>query len=206
MVNEADRIAPNRAHLSDGSIGDAAHASRSSYHNPQNGVVDALDLTHDPRRGFDAHARARLLVARGDPRLDHVISNHQIWSVKSPHWRTYTGINPHTKHAHFAVKRNATGRLSTRAWWPMTSPPIPPPPPVPDPIPPLPSIDLPEDDDMAFIMVAPARDPRLKDGPTFVVLSAEDLLEATKRGFRTLPVSQKHYDETRAQVIRALDE
>lgn len=125
MVNEADRIAPNRRRTSDGSLGDTAHAARASFHNPQGGYVDALDLSHDPANGFDAHKRARAVVARKDVRLDHVISNRQIWSVARPYWRAYTGSNPHTMHAHFAVKRNTTGRKPTGLWWPATSPPKP---------------------------------------------------------------------------------
>jgi hypothetical protein len=118
MVNEANRLAPRRSKRSDGSIGDAAHQSRSSFHNPWTGHVDALDLTHDPKNGWDAHARARWVVARGDTRLDHVISDRQIWSRRLPRWRAYTGANPHTSHAHFAVRREAAGRNGTGLWWP----------------------------------------------------------------------------------------
>lgn len=128
MVNEADRLAPHRSHASDGSLGDSAHAARSSFHNPSGGYVDALDLTHDPAHGWDAHARARAVVKRGDARLDHVISNRQIWSRAHPYWRTYSGPNPHTKHAHFAVRRNATGRFPTHAWWPTSAAALPKPP------------------------------------------------------------------------------
>lgn len=118
MVGEANRVAPQRSRVSDGSIGDAAHAARDSFHNPRDGFVDAVDLTHDPADGWDVHARARELVARGDSRLDHVISNRQVWSVVNPFWRAYDGSNPHDKHAHFAVKRGAAGRVGTRDWWP----------------------------------------------------------------------------------------
>lgn len=126
MVNEADRLAPGRSTRSDGSVGDTSHRARASFHNPSGGYVDALDLTHDPAGGFDAHARARQLVARGDARLDHVISNREIWSANRPAWRPYTGANPHVQHAHFAVKRNALGRNGTGLWWPaqLTPPPM----------------------------------------------------------------------------------
>lgn len=132
MVNEADRIAPNRSIRSDGSLGDTSHAARSSFHNPLDRFVDALDLTHDPANGWDAHARARELVARGDARLDHVISNRQIWSAKRPYWRHYTGVNPHDKHSHTAVKRSPLGRNGTGLWWPVIE--VPEPPPKPDPL------------------------------------------------------------------------
>jgi hypothetical protein len=125
MFNEANRLAPHRRRWSDGSIGDTAHASRASFHNPSGGYVDALDLTHDPARGWDAHARARQIVRRGDSRIDHVISNRQVWSRARPYWRAYTGTNPHTGHAHFGVRRDSTGRTSTRAWWSTITPPPP---------------------------------------------------------------------------------
>lgn len=127
MVNEADDLAPSRSIASDGSIGDTSHAARLSFHNPENGFVDALDLTHDPMHGWDVHARARELIRRGDDRLDHVISNAQIWSAARPYWRSYTGSNSHTQHAHFATKRTAAGRTVSRIWWPQpTDPPDPP--------------------------------------------------------------------------------
>jgi hypothetical protein len=55
---------PGRNKASDGLIGDAAHATRASDHNPwviDNGVgvVTAIDITHDPMQGCDAGALAR---------------------------------------------------------------------------------------------------------------------------------------------------
>ena len=117
MEAEADRIAPRRDRASDGSIGDASHQARQSDHNPDGGVVDALDLTHSPDRGFDAHARARqvaLNVRNGiEPRIDYIISNRQIFSKKADgwKWRPYSGINGHTHHAHFSIKNS--GRNGT---------------------------------------------------------------------------------------------
>ena len=139
MVDEANRLAPARSRISDGSIGNAAHAARSSFHNPSGGIVDAVDLTHDPVRGWDAHRRARQIVARGDSRLDHVISNRQIWSVINPFWPAYDEMNPHKTHAHIAVKRGAAGRVGTGVWWPRVAVPTAAPKPIPIP---------PEDDEM----------------------------------------------------------
>lgn len=110
-VEEADRIAPNRSRKSDGSIGDAAHASRESYHNPWGGIVDAVDITHDPAGGFDAHAHADRVVASRPDHLDHLISNRRIASsARGWVWREYTGPNPHDGHIHIANKRNDAGR------------------------------------------------------------------------------------------------
>lgn len=128
MEAEADRLAPHRSKVSDGSIGDAAHRARGSKsdHNPEGGWVTALDLTHDPRGGWDAHARARQLAARRDPRIDYIISNREIWDLGRG-WRRYTGPNGHTQHAHFSIFNTATARGITDPFWPAAgTPPRPP--------------------------------------------------------------------------------
>ena len=110
LLNEIDASAPHRSKLSDGSIGDASHASRSSDHNPhvldgKVGVVTARDYTHDPAGGFDAYKFAEALRLKNDPRVKYVISNRQIWNRDvSPDWRAYHGTNPHDHHTHVSVK------------------------------------------------------------------------------------------------------
>jgi len=101
---------PKRNKHADGTIGDAAHTSRASDHNPWVkdsgvGVVTALDLTHDPGNGFDAHAFAESLRIAKDRRCKYVISNGRIFSsTTSPWvWRKYTGSNPHRSHVHISV-------------------------------------------------------------------------------------------------------
>ena len=140
LVEEADSIAPSRSRIADGSIGDTAHASRTSDHNPAYGWVTAVDLTHDPGGGFDAHARARLAIGRQDHRIKYVISKRQIarsyWSTVSSSnqpvnrsevvsgrippwaWAHYTGSNPHDRHAHFSVNNAPASRNDTSPWWP----------------------------------------------------------------------------------------
>lgn len=102
---EIDRLAPGRSKRSDGTIGDQAHASRASRHNPnRHGVVTALDITHDPAGGCDIHAIARRIVQHPHPELAYVISNGQIAKRATGfRWERYTGASPHTQHAHFAV-------------------------------------------------------------------------------------------------------
>lgn len=110
---EIDAVAPDRSRASDGTIGDAAHAARTSDHNPYIvdaagiGVVRALDVTHDPNGGCDARELAehvRQLGAAGDPRVRYVISDHRIASpIGGWAWRRYTGANPHTLHTHVSV-------------------------------------------------------------------------------------------------------
>lgn len=147
---EANRIAPRRSQRSDGSIGDAAHRSRKSDHNPSGGYVDAIDLTHDPRGGFDAHGWAEVIARRGDPRLSYIISRRRIHNPgrDAPgRWRPHSGSNPHDRHIHVSVLD--AGRFDTRPWLiagSMPSAPVPPPAPRP------PSTPSEEDDDMAKLI------------------------------------------------------
>lgn len=117
---------PNRDRKSDGTIGDAAHASRSSSsdHNPWIvvagvGVVRALDIDVD---GIDAGWYAeqlRKLGAAGDRRLTnggYVIFNRRITKADFSGWVKYTGPNPHTTHVHVSASRNPAGFDDGRAW------------------------------------------------------------------------------------------
>ena len=126
LVDQVNAIAPDRHKLTDGWIGDAAHATRDSDHNPWIklagvGIVTGQDLTHDPRGGLDAHAladRQRLLALAGkEPRLKYVISQRRIASVKTGwRWIGYGGANPHTAHAHFSVSATRALFDSRRSW------------------------------------------------------------------------------------------
>lgn len=114
---------PNRSKLSDGTIGDAAHATTNSDHNPwvkdgDMGVVTALDITHDPDDGCDCNKIVNALVASRDKRIKYVIWNGRIISSTiSPWvWRTYTGSNQHNKHFHLSVNSTKSLYDSTAAW------------------------------------------------------------------------------------------
>lgn len=125
LREQVDEIAPKRSKISDGSIGDADHANRSSDHNPWcgPGVVTAIDITHDPDGGVDCDQLIDALVESKDPRIKYVIWNGRIWrsyktsSSHPPAWipEAYTGPNPHTKHMHISVNCDAS-KDSTRAW------------------------------------------------------------------------------------------
>lgn len=102
LLAQLNALAPNRSKASDGAIGDAAHASRTSDHNPwYNDTVTARDFTNDPTGGLDCQKLADALVLSGDKRIKYIIWNRRIWQAGS--WRPYSGINPHTKHLHLSV-------------------------------------------------------------------------------------------------------
>jgi hypothetical protein len=162
-LTEASRRWPNRNRASDGICGDPAHQSRPSDHNRG----EAVDVTHDPANGCDAHALVEQLRQRQDPRVKYLISRRRIWNpLISPDWRKYTGSNPHDKHAHISIK--ASARNDLRAWWgdtPSTPPtPTPSPTPTPTPSPPPPSPPPGLEADMQRIRF----DERPGPGPIFV--------------------------------------
>lgn len=111
QINEAH---PDRDKSSDGTIGDAKHASRSSDHNPwvqdgKEGVVTALDITNDPAHGVRSRTIAEALVASRDKRIKYIISDGEICSGDGQKnlawmWRLYGGRNQHRKHFHISVK------------------------------------------------------------------------------------------------------
>lgn len=116
---------PDRNKANDGTIGDEAHASRSSDHNPwvkegAGGVVTAMDITHDPKSGCDAGAIAEALRESRDPRIKYIISNRRICSGSqgpSPWaWRKYSGSNPHDHHFHLSVRSERTFYDDTGKW------------------------------------------------------------------------------------------
>lgn len=114
---------PNRSKDSDGTIGNAEHAARSSDHNPwvkdgDMGIVTAEDFTHDPAHGFDSYAFAEMLRQVRDHRIKYVISNRRIWNseVAPFQWRPYHGSNPHDHHVHISVKSDKAHYDSTAPW------------------------------------------------------------------------------------------
>lgn len=130
LLSQLDRGAPARSKASDGSIGDAAHASRDSDHNPWyfcSGThwVTARDFTHDPAGGLDGAKLVSALVHVKDHRVKYIIHNHLIYNsgpvvragkVK-PAWSAlpYLGSNPHEHHVHVSVVANPIS-LDPYAW------------------------------------------------------------------------------------------
>lgn len=134
LRNEFNSLAPSRDKSSDGSIGDSAHASSSSDHNPDEtgttpyedadnlNEVHAIDVDIDLRKSGWTMARAvDIIVTRhrtgADDRLQNVIYNRRIYS-RSWGWtaREYTGSNPHDKHAHFSSRYTTAQESNTKSW------------------------------------------------------------------------------------------
>lgn len=119
LLAQINATYPNRSKVSDGSIGDAAHASRSSDHNPWYGpgIVTARDFTHDPANGADMNKVSEQLVASRDPRIKYIIWNRRIIDsrVRPWTWQPYNGANPHNKHMHVSVMDNGLCD-DTRDW------------------------------------------------------------------------------------------
>jgi hypothetical protein len=148
LIAEINTRWPGRDKTSDGTIGDAAHATRASDHNPwiivnNIGVVRARDIDKD---GIDAAGLAeylRVLGANGDRRLrpgGYVIFNRRITAPDFSGWRAYTGVNPHDKHVHVSFSTAVAGFDSTAPWGLLA------PPPAPAPSKQLPPLTSPEDD------------------------------------------------------------
>jgi len=109
LRDQVDEAFPGRNKASDGTIGDAAHASTTSDHNPDwSGVVRALDLTHDPAHGADMGRISEALRKSQDPRIAYLIFNRRIVSstVNPWVWRAYSGSDPHTNHMHVSTVRD----------------------------------------------------------------------------------------------------
>jgi len=109
LLTELNAAFPDRSKISDGSIGDAAHASRNSDHNPWItdskgvGIVTARDFTNDAKTLSGAKLLDALLGAR-DRRIKYIIFNRKIYNVKNNFApEDYHGINAHEHHLHLSV-------------------------------------------------------------------------------------------------------
>lgn len=125
LFHEADTRDSSRSHAADGSIGDAAHQSRVSDHNPSEGWVCGADIDDDndqPSPGVDLLRQH--LVASRDPRVKYLIRNGTIWKAYPnrglPAWtpQPYTGLNDHSHHLHISVYNTPEARNDTGPWWP----------------------------------------------------------------------------------------
>lgn len=111
LKNQINNKFPYRDKASDGGIGDAAHASRKSDHNPDSGgVYHAYDFDHDPdSNGLDCYTLKRELIACHDSRIKYIIFMRRIWYASSRSEVYYNGTNAHSKHLHISVVSGAAG-------------------------------------------------------------------------------------------------
>lgn len=123
LFDEFNKLAPNRDKASDGAVGDLAHQSGVSDHNPDEtgntgsssdsdsiNEVHAIDVDKDLKHAtktMEWCVQTILTRCRNgsEKRLKYVIFNKRIWSA-SGGWKqtAYSGANPHDKHAHFSFK------------------------------------------------------------------------------------------------------
>lgn len=129
LLNEVNKRFPKRSKVSDGWIGDAAHASRDSDHNPwvkdgSIGVVTAVDITEDAQGGFKEIADfiVQTLVRRRDRRVKYIIHEGLIWRSYDkpgiPAWTPsrYSGANGHFQHVHVSVQPSKSLYDSMASW------------------------------------------------------------------------------------------
>lgn len=113
LQTQVNKQWPKRSKASDGTIGDTAHSSRASQHNPNSkGVVTAMDITHDPKNGADMNKLKHQLIK--DSRTWYVIFNRRIWEKGK--WYDYKGANPHDKHLHISTKQEAKYYDNPKSW------------------------------------------------------------------------------------------
>lgn len=127
LRRQVDAAFPNRNKAWDGTVGDAAHQSRASDHNPwisdgEYGVVSAMDVTNDPASGCDAEKIVAALRASKDPRIKYLIWNRRICNSQAIGdapawaWRSYSGPSPHDHHVHLSLKPEKALYDSTANW------------------------------------------------------------------------------------------
>lgn len=114
--DEINALCPRRDVTSDGWIGDPAHQSRPSDHNPDaDGSVNAIDVDVDDN-DTDIDLRAEIIkAAEAHPATAYWISNGMIWS-KAKGLRKYTGVNGHFAHVHVSIFHTAAAENSTQPW------------------------------------------------------------------------------------------
>jgi hypothetical protein len=109
LRDQIDTWYPDRRSTSDGWLGDARHSARKSDHNPDAGIVRALDVDSrlDSSEGLSVYLADQIRIcAKTDKRIFYVIHNGMIASkILNYKWRKYSGFNKHTRHIHISFTK-----------------------------------------------------------------------------------------------------
>jgi hypothetical protein len=124
LRSEFNDLNPDRDKGADGSIGDTAHQSSTSDHNPDaQGRVLAVDIdSSGPWPGFTFATAVGLIIERcrsgREDRIQYIIWDHHIYSRSTEFAkRAYTATSdPHVNHAHFSARHDHHGESDTRGW------------------------------------------------------------------------------------------
>jgi len=138
ILAEATKISPNRNRASDGIVGDPAHASRISDHNPSYGnypgaqkYAHAVDITHDvsgstPDAIFNAHAEGEKVRKRCqagiERRVKYLVSHNFVTKrdiIASPpywNWRDKASYD-HASHLHVSFYDTYAVEHSVVSFW-----------------------------------------------------------------------------------------
>lgn len=120
LRKQVNAASPKRSKVSDGSIGDTSHQGRGSAsdHNPNaQGVVCAIDITHDPDHNVDGGDLSLALIE--DPRVKYIIFSSQIWKARTGKWEPYRGPNKHRQHVHVSVNPESIDDVKKWPWPPV---------------------------------------------------------------------------------------
>jgi hypothetical protein len=125
LRTEVNTLFPARSKSSDGSIGDQAHSTRPSDHNPNAaGVVCAIDITEDNERGVSEIVDLIFaqIIAKRDARVKYLIHEGKICrsyakpGIPAWTWAPYTGTNAHMVHGHISVVGTSALYDSAKPW------------------------------------------------------------------------------------------
>jgi hypothetical protein len=104
LRRQLDLKYPLRSRREDGTVGDTSHQATKSDHNPNSkGLVNAFDITNDPKNGVDCEKLRQALFITQDRRVKEVIWNKMKKDKGKWNWRLYKGVSPHDKHLHISV-------------------------------------------------------------------------------------------------------
>lgn len=114
LRDQLNRRFPKRDKASDGWIGDASHAARFSFHNPDpvTGIVHAIDVDEDFGKQGDAMKFAEELAdycrkGLDGGRIAHIVYEDKVASATADDWHFRGRGFGHTHHIHISFTKKA---------------------------------------------------------------------------------------------------